>query len=151
MKAQKHRLVAGGIATVAALCCLEPVWATELVYQPVNPSFGGSPLNGGWLLNSANAQNGHTAPSSGGSASGGYKAPTALETFNQRLQSMILDRLATSITGNVFDNNGELRPGTVDTTNFSISIVDIGNGMLRITTTDKATGASTTFEVNNNP
>ena len=31
--------------------------ATELVYTPVNPSFGGSPLNGAWLLGSAQAQN----------------------------------------------------------------------------------------------
>ena len=27
--------------------------ATELVYTPVNPSFGGSPLNGAWLLGNA--------------------------------------------------------------------------------------------------
>jgi curli production assembly/transport component CsgF len=31
--------------------------ASELVYTPVNPSFGGSPLNGSWLLGSAAAQN----------------------------------------------------------------------------------------------
>lgn len=31
--------------------------ASELVYTPVNPSFGGSPLNGQWLLGYAGAQN----------------------------------------------------------------------------------------------
>lgn len=150
MKARKQHPVASCLFAIATLCGGQSAWGSEMVYQPVNPSFGGSPLNGAWLLNSANAQNRHTAPSTG-SAYSGYTAPTALETFNQRLQSMILDRLATSITGNVFESNGGLTPGTVETTNFSISIVDIGNGMLRITTTDKATGAATTFEVNNNP
>lgn len=38
--------------------------AQELVYTPINPSFGGSPLNGSYLLNKANAQNTTTAPSS---------------------------------------------------------------------------------------
>ena len=33
------------------------VQATELVYTPINPSFGGNPLNGTWLLNNAQAQN----------------------------------------------------------------------------------------------
>ena len=31
--------------------------ASELVYTPVNPSLGGSPLNGQWLLGYAGAQN----------------------------------------------------------------------------------------------
>ncbi|MBU0583133.1 MAG: curli assembly protein CsgF [Alphaproteobacteria bacterium] len=30
--------------------------ASELVYQPTNPSFGGDPLNGNWLLSQATAQ-----------------------------------------------------------------------------------------------
>ena len=38
-----------GLASAAA------VQATELVYTPVNPSFGGNPLNGTWLLNNAQA------------------------------------------------------------------------------------------------
>ena len=38
------------------------VQATELVYTPVNPSFGGNPLNGTWLLNNAQAQNDYDDP-----------------------------------------------------------------------------------------
>lgn len=30
--------------------------AAELVYRPINPSFGGDPLNGNWLLSQATAQ-----------------------------------------------------------------------------------------------
>lgn len=31
-------------------------FASELVYRPINPSFGGDPLNGNWLLSQATAQ-----------------------------------------------------------------------------------------------
>lgn len=43
---------------VAATCSLmsAPVMAGQLQYTPVNPSFGGNPLNGSNLLQSAQAQ-----------------------------------------------------------------------------------------------
>lgn len=36
--------------------------ASQLIYTPVNPSFGGNPLNGSYLLNKAQAENNHQAP-----------------------------------------------------------------------------------------
>ena len=42
------------------------VFSQQLTYTPINPSFGGSPLNGSWMLGEAQAQNGFTA----GGASG---------------------------------------------------------------------------------
>ncbi|AYH44652.1 curli assembly protein CsgF [Azoarcus sp. DN11] len=149
----KHRQSKGTaqIFAVMSLCGLpSAVLATNLVYTPVNPAFGGNPINGSVLLNNANAQNRHTDPSAKKGASG-FKPPTALETFNQRLQSMILDRIATSVTGSIFDSNGKLKAGTVETDAFSVSIVDLGGGMLKITTMDKATGASSTFEIGTAP
>lgn len=143
MKYQLRHALASVFAGAILICCMPPLQATELIYTPINPSFGGSPLNGAVLLNSANAQNHFREPSSGSAS----QTQSALDLFNLRLQSMVLDRLATSMTGSVFDSNGHLIPGTINTTNFSISIVDIGNGMLRITTTDKSTGASTSFEI----
>jgi curli production assembly/transport component CsgF len=44
-------------------------------------------------------------------------------------------------------SGGKLKPGVVETGNFRIEIVDSGGGMLTITTTDKVTGASTSFQV----
>ena len=35
-------------------------WATELVYTPINPSFGGNPANGQFLRGIAQAQNSFT-------------------------------------------------------------------------------------------
>ena len=44
------------------LCASLPLMATELVYKPINPSFGGNPLNANMLLSKAQAQNKHRAP-----------------------------------------------------------------------------------------
>jgi curli production assembly/transport component CsgF len=42
---------------------------------------------------------------------------------------------------------GKLQPGIVETGNFRIEIVDAGGGMLIVTTTDKTTGATTSFQI----
>jgi curli production assembly/transport component CsgF len=120
--------------------------AGELVYQPINPAFGGNPLNGTILLNEANAQNDFSDPDARASATLRTQQ-SALEQFNQSLQRAILNRVAASLTGNVVDSNGNLIPGIVETSDFLIQIVDRGNGVLEVTTTDKTTGQTTTFQV----
>lgn len=135
---------------VAAALVAAGTQATEIVYTPVNPSFGGSPLNGPVQMNSANAQNKYTDPRLERTLSR-LAGQSQLDLFNQRLQALILDRIASSISGSLFDSGGNLVPGLVETSTFLISIVDIGGGMLLITTTDKTTGASTSFEISAAP
>jgi curli production assembly/transport component CsgF len=120
-------------------------WATELVYVPVNPSFGGSPLNGSVLLNSAQAQNKHKDPDVASPTS--FASGSSLDQFNNILERAVLSRLAAAATGGIIGANGELIEGTVSTDNFAIDIVDLGGGLLQVTTTDKATGASTSFQI----
>lgn len=120
--------------------------ATELVYTPVNPSFGGSPLNGAVLLNAAQAQNKHSDPKSG-TAGGIGAGQTPLQQFNEILERAVLNRLVTAATTSVMGTDGKLHPGTVTTGNFTIQITDLGGGLLQVTTTDKVTGASTSFQV----
>ena len=75
-----------GLASVVA------AQATGLVYTPVNPSFGGNPLNGTWLLNNAQSQNDFDDPD--------IKAritpvgTSALERFTSQLQSRLLAPMA---------------------------------------------------------
>ena len=54
MKPHSHKALG---TLLASLLLSTGASATELVYTPVNPSFGGSPLNGAWLLGNAQAQN----------------------------------------------------------------------------------------------
>jgi len=46
------------IAAIAAIgmSASAPAFASEMVYHPVNPTFGGNPLNGSFLLSTAQAQ-----------------------------------------------------------------------------------------------
>ncbi|MGB3290709.1 MAG: curli assembly protein CsgF [Burkholderiaceae bacterium] len=134
----------------AAACC---VWAlagqapaTELVYYPFNPSFGGNPLNGTVLLNSALATNRHTDPDIGQDKLG-IEDKSPLQVFNETLERSILSRLASAASSQIVGPDGKFIPGTLDTGSFTISIVDLGNGFLSINTTDKLTGGVTTFQV----
>ena len=130
---------------LAALFFSASVFAGELVYAPVNPSFGGSPLNGSFLLNSAQSQDKHTDTSQSSGASSQQLSP--LQQFQKQLQSAILNRIAAAVSGSIVGTNGQLQPGTVETADFIINIISLGGGLLRIVTTDKATGQSTIFDV----
>lgn len=131
--------------TTAILLCAGSAAATELVYTPVNPAFGGSPLNGQVLLGMAQATNKHKDPEADRFADLGKK--TALQQFSETLERSILSQLSSAAVSRVMGPNGNLQPGTVETGNFRITIVDAGGGVLIITTTDKATGATTSFQV----
>jgi len=128
----------------ALALCGGAVQATELVYVPVNPNFGGSPNNAPGLLAIASATNKHGLDSGLGSSS---LNQTPLQQFNQTLERMVLSQLASSATSRLMGQDGKLVPGTFSTENFIITVTDLGGGILRVTTTEKATGVVTSFEV----
>lgn len=121
-----------------------PAAASELVYTPVNPLFGGHPLNGPTLLGIAQATSKHKEAKD--DQLGGLGRSTPLQQFTETLERAILSQLSSAAVSRVMGPNGTLQPGTVETGNFIITIVDAGGGVLTITTTDKATGASTSFQ-----
>lgn len=131
------------VLTVALTAAL-PAAATDLVYRPVNPSFGGDPLNGPHLLNIANAQNRFKDPEA--TATSPFGSQSSLQQFTDTLQRSILSRIASAVSGNVVDANGNLIPGTVTIGSITVTVVDLGT-TLRITTLDGSTGQSTVFEV----
>lgn len=132
--------IAGLAAALGAPICN----ATELIYTPINPAFGGNPNNGPALLATASAQNKHKDPEEEARRN---LNQTPLQNFNETLQRSVLSRIASAATGQVLDAGGRLIPGTVDSANFRISVNDIGGGSLEIVTTDKTTGVSTSFQV----
>ncbi|BAN50717.1 curli assembly protein CsgF [Metapseudomonas resinovorans] len=109
--------------------------ATELVYTPVNPAFGGNPLNGTWLLNNAQAQNDHDDPDARTSAT----RQSALERFTSTLESRLLSQMLTNIE--------EGNTGSLTTDAFIINMIDDG-GELTIVITDRATGEVSEVVVN---
>ena len=138
------RISAVLMSLAMCLCLVSTAQASEMVYVPNNPSFGGNPLNGPVLLNQATAQNKFTEKSSSSASS----AQTALTQFNSMLQSAILSRVSSAVTSSIVGADGRLTPGTVETTDFTINITNISDGLLQIVTTDKTTGQTTQFQIN---
>ena len=114
--------------------------ASELVYVPTNPAFGGSPLNGSVFLNTAQMPSKHKDPA-------GTGRQNTLQQFTEMLERSVLGQLSAAATSGVMGSGGKLKPGSVETGNFRIDIVDAGGGVLTITTTDKITGAATSFQI----
>jgi curli production assembly/transport component CsgF len=113
------------------------VHATELVYTPINPSFGGNPLNGTWLLNNAQAQNDYDDPDLKNRTS--VAGTSALERFTSQLQSRLLGQLLDNIsTGNT---------GSLSTDSFIVNVID-DSGALSIEVTDRASGEVSEIKVN---
>ncbi|MCQ4313288.1 curli assembly protein CsgF [Pseudomonas stutzeri] len=124
---------------LAGLLLSSGVTATELVYTPVNPSFGGSPLNGAWLLGNAQAQNDTKDPDAIDRSS--LTGTSALDRFTSQLQSSLLSELLTDF------RNGTSNDGTLTTDDFIVNIVNL-DGNLTVQITDRLTGEVSEVIVN---
>ena len=115
--------------------------ATELVWQPVNPSFGGNPLNGTFLLNQAEAQNHFPEPTASYSSS-------ALDDFEESLTRRILSELASQIVSSAFGTSEtEIGSGFYEFGNYQIEITSTEGESINVEIVDTLTGQSTTVEV----
>jgi len=97
---------------VACLCAgTFGALASDLVYTPINPTFGGNPLNSSHLLAVAGAQKTATASdapiSSSGSGTGsgsGSTTQSQADLFLSQLEGRLLSALAGQVTDAIFGN-----------------------------------------------
>jgi curli production assembly/transport component CsgF len=115
--------------------------ATELVYTPVNPSFGGSPLNGAWLLGNAQAQNNKKDPDALDRSSL-FGNQSALDRFTSQLESRLLGDLLSGVSSG--------KTGTVTTDDFIVRVYNVDAGMLIVEITDRLTGEMSEIIVGQN-
>lgn len=111
MKISCAALMAAGLVLAAAGGSA----AQDMVYTPINPSFGGSPLNSSHLLGLANAQRTATArkPRPGTDPNNPAKpGSTDADLFIRQLQSRLLSALASQVTEAIFGENPQ-ESGTV--------------------------------------
>ena len=115
------------------------VSAQELVYTPVNPSFGGNPFNSSHLLGVANAQDDTEPPSSVSSSD-----PQA-DLFIRQLQSRLLSGLASEVANAIFGDD----PQDYGRVVFGDQTVEFERGLDSITLTifDATTGSTTEIVV----
>lgn len=124
----------GGMAVVLVAMSLTAT-AGDLVYQPLNPSFGGDPFMGSYLLGKAQAQDTNTDPSS---------RRTQPLSATERLVQSLESRLISQLIGDI--SSGELDQGSFDSDDFSVVIEDQG-GLINLRIVDKVTGDVTNISV----
>ncbi len=115
--------------------------AQQLIYRPVNPAFGGDTFNYQWLLNSANAQNGFTAPADE------LTNLTDLERFTENLNRQLLGQVSRNLLNLQVGENG-LQPGTFAFGSLELEIFDSTEGLV-INILDTNTGDQTQIIVPN--
>ncbi|MDJ0808057.1 MAG: curli assembly protein CsgF [Gammaproteobacteria bacterium] len=113
-------------------------YADELVYQPVNPAFGGKPSNGNWLLANAQAQDDHDDPDLE------RREKTAGEVFNETLERLLVRSVASDIVDNL-DNPDLVTDQWIDLGDYTVLIQQLDETTLQITTYDEVNDTTTVF------
>lgn len=116
--------------------------ASELVYQPVNPSFGGNALNSNHLLTLAETQNQHREESDTSTAGVGRNQS---EVFVRQLQSRLLSGLAGQVSEAIFGEDAQESGEIV----FGDQTITFERGLefVNISILDAASGDSTSVRV----
>ena len=116
--------------------------STELVYTPINPSFGGSPLNGSMLLNKAQSQNKHKAP---------INEKTYAEKFQDSLERAYINRMVREITDLAFgegvDDSLFNQDSIFASGDYEIQILTSGSDAITVQITNTITGEVVVIEV----
>lgn len=116
------------------------VYGQELVWRPINPSFGGNPFNAEWLLSQAQVQN----KLEDETASSLYNRDP-LEDFKESMNSQILSQISRQLVSSIFGEEG-ITDGHYEIGDYSIDILSTIEG-ISITIFDISTGGQTNIIV----
>ena len=125
-------------AATILIALSSPAAAQDLVYEPINPSFGGNPFNSAHLLGVANAQNDFKDPNA-------VNRGSQADIFARQLQSRLLSALSSQIVDAIFGENPQ-QSGTIRFGGQTITFVR-GLEEVTLTITDDATGEVTTIVI----
>ncbi len=126
---------------MSTYCCM---YGQDLIYTPKNSAFGGNALNYSWLLNSANAQNTTSAPSSTGDFDDFSTDP--LTEFSEGLNRQVLSQIAQQVFDQQFGENNILEAGSFEFGDLQVQVSPGANGLV-ITITDFSTGGQSQITV----
>lgn len=137
----------------AAVLASGAALASPLNYQPNNPSFGGSPLNGGWLLSQATSENifvrkRQLADQMVQATIQAQQRQTSVSTasnFASIINSRLLAAVADRITNSIFGENAQ-QSGTFVVQGTTISFQQV-NGNVQITVNDGTSSSTVTVPV----
>ena len=124
------------------------VGASDLTYTPVNPSFGGNPLNSGHLLGTASAQREATASDAdddefaAGLGDAG-DAESRAEEFRRRLESRLLSQLSRQVSDSIFGDNPQ-DSGTFSFDGVTVNFETVGDS-INVEISDDLDGTTTSI------
>jgi len=124
----------GLVAFAAAAGVAASAQAAPLVYQPVNPNFGGSPLNGGFLLSQAAANNYNHLTNPNAPSLTGQSTQNTADLLRQALISALISQASNLAIQAILGPNGA-NSGTFSVAGEIISFTRV-NGQIDITITD---------------
>ena len=112
--------VRAGLVAAAVVALGNSAWSADLVYTPINPSFGGNPANSSHSLSIASAQKTATAsdaPVSSNRQLGNrinrlHRRTSNASLFVSQLEGRLLSALASQVTDAIFGTNPQ-QHGTV--------------------------------------
>jgi len=120
-----------GLMTIA----VTQAQAGNLIYQPINPSFGGDPFVGSYLLGKAQAQDTTTDPNTRS-----VQSLSSTERLLQNLESRLISQLISDVS------RGEVDEGSFESDEFGVVVSD-SSGQLVVRVVDKITGDVTEISV----
>ncbi len=126
------------VGVLLATVTTDRAMAQDMVYQPINPTFGGNPFNSAHLLGIAGAQNKTKDPATATTNS-------QADVFARQLQSRLLSALSSQIVDAIFGEN----PQESGTITFGGQTIRFQRGLesVTLTITDDTTGEVTTIVV----
>lgn len=104
-------------ALVISLVNVSGANAQQFVYEPINPAFGGNPMNYSWLMNSADKQNQHKAE-----AQDRFRRDP-LTDFETSLQRQVLSQLTRDIVRRQIGDEGLAEESRFEFGEFTIDLL----------------------------
>lgn len=132
-----------GLGSALFLAGAPGLWASELTFKFINPSFGGDALYGTYLLQQAQLQNKFKEEKKSL-----YQPKSLLERFTESFTSQLLYRMADIMLDQIFGNDNQLpdQEKTYTIGNFRIHFIP-GTDTYTFEITDLSTGQTTTIEM----
>lgn len=131
------------LSSAISLLLINSVRASELTFKFTNPSFGGDPLYGGFLLQQAQVQNKFKEKKEPL-----YQPKSLLERFTESFTSQLLYRMADMMLDQIFGDDNTLpdREVTYTIGNFRMHFIP-GTDKYIFEITDISTGQTTVLEI----
>ena len=118
--------------------------ASELVYRPINPTFGGNPMNGSILMSKAQAQNKHKEKRA---------VKSYADKFRESLERSVMNKLIRQITdyaNGELDEDGNpifLEDQLFSSGDYLIEVLISNPDVLTVQLTNSETGEVTIIEI----